>query len=64
LAETGRMESIVVYRVNHGPAKVVVDADGELATWSHPDDALTYCAKNALFLSGQADWQVVELDEL
>lgn len=57
-------ECIIVYRVNGGAATVVLDVAGELATFPHRDDALDYADRNSLFQSGQAEYQIVELDEI
>ena len=58
------MDTIIAYRVNGGKLQIVTDADGEIEVFPHQDDAVEYADSNQLFKSGQADYQVIVLDEL
>lgn len=58
------MDTIIAYRVNGGKLQVVLSEDGEIEVFSHQDYAVDYALDNALFNSGQADYQIIELDEL
>ena len=57
-------ECVILYRVNNGPVQFVADADGEIAVYPHQDTAIDYALNNKLFESGQAAYQIVELDEI
>jgi len=58
------MECVILYRVNGGRVAVVAEPEGEIAVYPHLDAAVDYAESNKLFQSGQADYQIVELDEL
>ena len=64
----GHMSCIILYRINGGPVealcKTSADDMGQLFEFPHLDDAVAYAERNALFQSGQADYQIVELNEL
>jgi hypothetical protein len=59
------MDTIIAYRVNGGKVAVVMDPAGEdIVVFPHHDAAVAYADANPLFQSGQADYQIVTLDEL
>jgi hypothetical protein len=58
------MDTIIAYRVNGGQVQFVLNDDGECAVFAHHDEAVTYALDSALFASGQADYQIITLDEL
>lgn len=58
------MPCVVLYRINGGPVHFVCDDDGDLSEFDDRDEAVAYVMGNALLTSGQADFQIVELDEL
>lgn len=61
------MDCVILYRVNGGRVEFVSDAKTDtenIAVFQHMDDAIAYVDANALFQSGMADYQIVELDEL
>lgn len=57
---------VILYRVKGGPVAFVgkIGLDGILAEFSDRDAAIDYAVNNKLFDSGQADYQIVELDDL
>ncbi len=58
------MDCMIAYRVN-GKVHTVMDEDtGDVTVFPHHDAAVTYADANNLFQSGQADYQIVVLDEL
>ena len=58
------MECIIAYRVNGGRVRMVMDEEDEIAIFPHEGKAIAYAYANALFRSGQADHQIIELDDL
>lgn len=58
------MNVIIAYRVNGGRPQFVMDDDGEVSVFGDQDQAIDYTLQNALFQSGQADYQVIVLDEI
>ena len=61
------MDTIIVYRVSGGKLEVVLSGEGDhgdVAVFRHHDDAVLYAENSRLFQSGQADYQIVTLDEL
>lgn len=58
------VETVILYRINDGKVQAISNADDTIATFPDCDAAERYCAKNPLFQSGQAAWQIVELDDL
>lgn len=58
------VETVILYRINEGKVQAISNADDTIATFPDRDAADRYCTKNPLFQSGQAIWQIVELDEL
>jgi hypothetical protein len=58
----------ILYRVNGGKLQFVGEStteDGEhIAEFPSMDAAVSYALSNDLFDSGQADYQIVELNEL
>ena len=59
------MDTIIAYRVNGGKLQFVGDEDGEIVTvFPHHDAAVAFADASALFQSGQADYQIITLDEL
>ena len=58
------MDTIIAYRTNDGPVQFVLDDQGDTAIFSHRDEAIRYAEGNRLFHSGQAVYQIIELDEL
>jgi hypothetical protein len=60
------MECVILYRTRGSLRLVeyVSDPDGTMTVFPHFDAAAAYALSNALFDSGQADYQIVELDEL
>lgn len=58
------MDTIIAYRLNgRGPVRMVMDLD-DVAVFSDHDVAVDYADANPLFASGQADYQIIVLDEL
>lgn len=53
---------IIAYRVNDGQVTFVIDEDGDVAIFTSQKAADHYVEHNALFQSGQATYQVVELE--
>lgn len=63
------MRCIILYRVNGGPAEAVMQwvpdkNDYRIEEYPNFDAAVAFADTNKLFQSGQADYQIVELDEL
>jgi hypothetical protein len=60
------MECVILYRTKGSLRLVeyVSDPDGIMTVFPHMDAAIVYALNNELFNSGQADYQIVELDEL
>lgn len=62
------MNCCILYRVGIGRLQFVYDGTDEsgehIAEFPHMDAAVAYADANKLFQSGQADYQIVELDEL
>jgi hypothetical protein len=58
------MNCAIFYRVNGGALPVVTTDDGSPRELLHHDDAVHYAEHTVLSESGDADYQVVELDEL
>ena len=63
------MNCCILYRVNGGKLQFVYDPDDEndhaqISEFPDFDAAVAYVEGNKLFQSGQADYQIVELDEL
>jgi hypothetical protein len=62
------MNCCILYRVNGGKLQFVgqsTSEDGEhIAEFPNIDEAVHYAMCNSLFDSGQAEYQIVELDEL
>lgn len=59
------MDCIIAYRVNGGNVEVVMDLAREnVSVFSHHEFAVDYVDANPLFQSGQADYQIIVLDEL
>jgi hypothetical protein len=58
------MLCIILYRTNGGSLEYVDDGAGGIHEFPHRDDAIAYAMNNPLFDSGQADYQIVELDEV
>ena len=63
------MNCAILYRVGNGRLEYVYDDDDEgngenIAEFPSMDAALAYCDRNKLFQSGQAHYQIVELDDL
>ncbi len=58
-------DAIIAYRMNGGKVAVVMDPAGEnIAVFPHQDVAIDYADAHPLFASGQADYQIIVLDEL
>ena len=57
-------DCVILYRVNGGIVQFVMGADGELSVFNDQDEAISYADRNKLFQSGQANYQIVVLDEL
>lgn len=58
------MDCMIAYRVN-GKIHAVMDEDtGDVAVFPHHDAAVAYADANKLFQSGQANYQIIVLDEL
>jgi hypothetical protein len=56
---------IIAYRIKGGKVEVVNDPSGDnVAVFSNYDVAVDYIYANSLFQSGQADHQIISLDEL
>jgi hypothetical protein len=59
------MDTIIAYRVNGGKVNLVMTEDGsDICVFPHHDDAVAYADEVGLFQSGQADYQIITLDEL
>lgn len=61
------MECVILYRLAGTVHAVLQTAPGEddrIAVYPNMDAAISYTDTNKLFQSGQADWQIVELDQL
>ncbi len=61
------MDCIIAYRVNGGPVEMVMnfeEDDAKVAVFPNMDNAISYADGNKLFQSGQATYQIIELDEL
>ena len=67
------MICIILYRINGGKVQAVLNDDEEICEFPHMDAAVRYALNGAddppsLFAkiceSGQADYQIVELNEL
>lgn len=59
------MNCCILYRVNGGKLQFVATSDaGDICEFPDMDAAISYADQNGLFESGQADYQIVELDEL
>jgi hypothetical protein len=57
------MDTIIAYRVDGGVLQFVLQGE-DVCIFAHKDEAIGYALDNALFNSGQADYQIIELDEL
>lgn len=60
-------ECVILYRrTDSGHVEFVANGSfpAMIAVYPHQDAAVDYCLSNRLFTSGQADYQIVELDEL
>jgi hypothetical protein len=58
---------VILYRINDGTVEAVMGAIGDLAVFPHIDAALAWldtAPLGKLYAAGQADYQIVELDEL
>ena len=55
---------VILYRIGAGPVLFVADATDEVSVFPDRDAAVAYALNNRLFESGQATFQIVELDEL
>lgn len=55
---------VILYRTNDGPVRIVIDEDGEVSMFTDARHAQRYADDNELFQSGQALYQIVELDDL
>lgn len=58
------MDHIIAYRIHDGRLEIVLDPEGEICVFPNADEAIFYADGNALFSSGQADFQIIELDQL
>lgn len=59
------MLSVILYNLPHNnKIYAVMDDDEEICVFNSMDDALNYTDTNKLFQSGQANFQIVELDDL
>lgn len=61
------LRCVILYRVNGGPVQAVGNSDdGEpvIEEFASREEAIDFAEDNGLFQSGQADYQIVELDEL
>lgn len=59
------MDCIIAYRVNGGDVQLVMDeAEEKVAVFPHQDAAVDYADNSRLLQSGQADYQIIVLDEL
>ncbi len=58
------MDTIIAYRTNGGRAQLVIDEDGEVMVFPFKDEAVIFADQSDLFQSGQADYQIIVLDEL
>jgi hypothetical protein len=59
-------ECVILYRGKDERIRFVRDPEdpSEIAVFPHLDAVIAYCYTSKLFKSGQADYQIVELDEL
>jgi hypothetical protein len=56
---------VILYRIGRsGKVQYVMTEDGELSEFDNMNRAVEYADNNRLFQSGQANYQIVELDEL
>ena len=68
--EGAMLDCVILYRVNGGPVKIVRrvtlsgDETDDISEFRNIDEAVDWADHNPLFNSGQADFQIVELDEL
>jgi hypothetical protein len=66
------MNCVILFRINGGSVQGVTFDDGELHEFPHRDEAIRFADASGphpspfakLVESGQADYQIVELDEL
>lgn len=58
------MRCIILFRINGQSLQYVRDVRDGIHEFPHRDDAIAYASSNLLFDSGQADYQIVELDEV
>jgi hypothetical protein len=59
------MDCIIAYRVNGGPVEIVLGINNRgPAVFPNHDRAVAYADGNKLFQSGQANYQIITLDEL
>lgn len=62
------MNCVILFRINGGSVQGVTFDDGELHEFPHVDEALRFAEGSSPFarlvVSGQADYQIVELSEL
>lgn len=59
------MDTIIAYRVNGGDVEIVLDIDATgPSIFPNHEAAVAYAVANKLFQSGQANYQIIELDEL
>ena len=58
------MECVILYRNKGGGVEFVAAEHGSMFVFSNDEEADEYIQKNALFQSGQVDFQIVELNEL
>jgi hypothetical protein len=57
------MDTIIAYRINDGRVEFVMER-GMVAVFSTRENAAVYAFNNRLFASGQAEYQIIELDEI
>lgn len=59
-------DCVILYRTKGGVVDIVRNPDETdlPSVFPHMDAAIEYADSNKLFESGQADYQIVELDEL
>ncbi len=55
---------VIAYRLKDGPVQLVITSDGEVSEFPTVGKAEDYLTDNALYLSGQGQWQILELTEL
>ena len=64
------VDCVILYRINSRPVQIVRrvtrsgDETDEIIEFRNIDEAVDWAKHNPLFNSGQADFQIVELDEL